>query len=176
MKNKKLEKAVIIAAAVFVVMALLFMFGRNLFSPNGNASTADSTVMAEATGTTNEIKSGIIVEQDFVCTCDSISKLGIVFTRLAYKEGFDIALELLEGNKTLASTTIKVAAVEDQHRTYIEPSSKLTGMKGKTLTIRIYPTEKVDTGLVIMMNKDADTSFRFGDKNVKGTLCFSVTE
>lgn len=176
MKNKKLEKAVIIAAAVFVVMALLFMFGRNLFNRNGDVRTADSTVMPEATGTTNEIKSGIIVEQDFVCTSDSISKLGIVFTRLAYKEGFDIVLELLEGNDVIASTTVKVAAVEDQHRTYIEPASKLNGMKGKTLTVKIYSAEKVDTGLVIMMNKDADTSFRFGGKSVKGTLCFSITE
>ena len=176
MKNKKLEKAVIIATAVFVVMALLFMFGRNLLSNKSDVRTNDSTVMPEATNTTNEIKSGIVVEQDFVCTSDSVSKLGIVFTRLAYKEGINVVLELLDGNSTLASTTVKVAAIEDQHRTYIEPSAKLNGMKDRTLTIRIYPVEKEDTGLVIMMNKDADTSFRFGDKTVKGTLCFSVTE
>ena len=62
--------------------------------------------MAEATGTTNEIKKSVVVEQDFVNTTDSISKLGIVFTRLAYKEGITVAMELLEGNTVLASTSL----------------------------------------------------------------------
>lgn len=176
MKNKKLQTAIIAVTAVFIVISLLLMFGKNLFKQRESIYNADSTVMAEATGTTNEIKKSVVVEQDFVNTTDSISKLGIVFTRLAYKEGITVTMELLEGNTVLASTSLDTAAFEDQHRTYIEPSRKLTGMKGKKLTIRIYPVDKEDTGLVIMMNKDVDSSFRFSGKTIKGTLCFSVTE
>ena len=71
---------------------------------------------------------------------------------------------------------VNAAKIEEQHRTYVEPASALTGMANKKLTIRIYPITKEDTGLVVMMNKDADSSFKFDNKTIKGTLCFSVTE
>ncbi len=176
MKNRKIEKIIIAVTAVFVLAAILLMFGGNIFSGKENVRKTDSTLMPEATGTTNEIKKSIVVEQDFINTTDTVEKVGIVFSRLAYIEGPDLAIELLEGNNVLASNTIDIGKVEDQHRTYVEPSSRLSGMKNKKLTIRIYPLEKEDTGLVIMMNKDADATFRFGNKTIKGTLCFSVNE
>ena len=176
MKNKNLTKIVIAVTAVFVIGAFLFMFGGNLFKGNGGIRKSDSTLMPEATGTTNEIKKSVIVEQDYINTTDTISSVGIVFTRLTYKDGIDIAIELLDGKTVLASNTVDIAKIEDQHRTYIEPVSQLTGMKNKRLTVRIYPVTKEDTGLVIMMNKDTDTSFTFDNKTIKGTLCFSVTE
>lgn len=176
MKNKRLEKIVIGATAVFIVLALLFMFGGTIFEGKSEIRKTDSTVMPTATGTTNEIKKAVVVEQDFINTSDSISQVGIVFNRLAYIEGVDLAMELLDGNKVLASTTVAVSKIEDQHRTYIEPSPKLTGMANKKLTIRIYPTSKEDTGLVIMVDDSAKSTFRFGNKTIKGTLCFSVTE
>ena len=176
MKNKKLEKLVIAVTAIFIIAAVLFVFGEKIFNGKTIPKT-DSTVMAEATGTTNEIKKKTVVEQDFINTTDTISKLGIVFSRLSYKEGITMCLELLDGDKILASTTLDSAQVEEQHRTYIEPATKLSGMKDKKLTFRIYAVDnEEDTGLVIMMNKDADTTFRFGGKDIKGTLCFSVTE
>ena len=49
-------------------------------------------------------------------------------------------------------------------------------MANKKLTVRIYPIQKEDTGLVIMMDGNADASFLFGGKTIKGSLCFSVTE
>ena len=173
MKNKKLEKIVIALTAVFVIAAILLMFGGNFFSNKGKT---DSTVMPTATETTNEIKKNVVIEQDFVNTTDTISKVGIVFSRLAYKEGIDLAIELLDGNTVLAGSTYNVAGIEEQHRTYVEPASKLTGMSGKKLTLRIYPADKEDTGLVVLLDGNADSTFRFGSKTIKGTLCFSVTE
>ena len=176
MKKEKLTKIVIAVTAVFVVGTLLFMFGGNIFSKGESVRGGDMTVMPEATGTTNEIKRSVVVEQDFINSTDTISKVGIVFTRLSYRQDIDLTIELLDGNTVLASTTMDITKVEDQHRTYVEASSQLSGMKGKRLTIRIHPVTKEDTGLVIMMNKDADSSFTFDNKTIKGTLCFTVTE
>ena len=176
MKNKKLEKVIIAITAVFIIVSLLLVFGGNIFKGGSSVRKTDSTVMPTATGTTNEIKKDVVIEQDYINTTDTISKVGIVFNRIAYKEGIDIAVELLNGDTILAGNTYNVASIEEQHRTYIEPTSKLTGMKNKKLTIRIYPVVKEDTGLVVMMDKDADTTFTFDNKTIKGTLCFSVTE
>ena len=178
LKNEKTKKIVIIVTAAFVVGSLLFMFGGNLFKggTGGKSRKSDSTIMPEATEITSEIKASTIVEQDFVNTTDTISKVGIVFSRYSYLEGVHLTMELLDGNTVLATTTVNVAKIEDQHRTYIEPSSVLTGMKGKTLTIKIYPTEKEDTGMKIMMARNKESSFKFGKITVDGTICFSVTE
>ena len=176
MKNKKLEKIVIAVTAVFIVISVLLVFGKNIFKGSDAIRKTDSTLMPEATETTNEIRKKVTVEQDFICTTDSISKLGIVFSRLAYADDVDLVIELLNGKEVLASKTINAGKIEDQHRTFIEPASKLTGMKNKKLTIRIYPTKEADTGLVIMMDKNAKASFRFASKTIKGTLCFAVIE
>ena len=176
MDRKKIERLIIIVTAVFVVLSLLFMFGGSIFRSSGKSRRSDSTVMPEATSTTSEIKRGAVIEQDFINTSDTISKVGIVFARNAYREGINIVIELLEGSNVLASASVDSGAIEDQHRTYVEPSAALTGMKNKQLTLRIYPDSKDDTGLMVMMSKDADSTFRFDNKTVKGTLCFSVTE
>ncbi len=176
MENRKLEKIVVIVTSVFVLVSILLVFGKNIFQNSSDIRKTDSTIMPEASGTTNEIKGSVVIEQDFINSSDSISRIGIVFNRLTYKEGIDLAMELLDGDSVLASNVYNIASLEEQHRTYIEPASKLSGMRNKKLTIRIYPVTKEDTGLVIMMNKDADASFRFGGKTIKGTLCFSVTE
>lgn len=176
MKNKKIEKIIIAVTAVFVLTAILVMFGGNIFSRKEGIRKSDSTVMPEASGTTNEIKKSVVVEQDFINTSDTIEKVGIVFSKLAYIEGSDLTIELLEGETVLAENTIDIGKIEDQHRTYVTPPARLSGMKNRKLTIRIYPAEEEDTGLVIMMNKDADATFRFGNKTIKGTLCFSVSE
>ena len=179
MKNKKLEKIIIAATAVFIIVSLLAMFGGSLFNgeKKGKSRKGDSTVMPEATEITSEIKGSTIVEQSFVNTTDTISKVGIVFSRYSYLEGVHITMELRDGNTVLASTSVNVANIEDQHRTYIEPASVLTGMKNKTLTIRIYSAEKEDTGMKIMMARTNDgSSCQCGKITVDGTLCFSVTE
>ncbi len=174
MKIPKHFKLIIGLTALFVIVSILFMFGGNLFRSKGNIRNDDSTLMVEADSTTNEIKSGIVVEEDFICSCDSISAVGIVFSRIAYVQGISMELALLEGNSVLASEIVDSGSIEEQHRTFIHCA--LSGMKGKKLTVRIAPLNEGDTGLVIMMNQKSGTSFRFGKKTVKGTLCFSVSE
>lgn len=167
---------VLVVTAAFVVLTTLLFFGRNIFNGSSDARRSDSTIMPSANDTTSEIKKGIVIEQDFINTTDSISNVAIVFSRLSYKEGIDLAIELWDGNDLLAASTYKIAQIEDQHRTYLEPSSVLSGLKNKELTLKIYPVQQEDTGLVVMMDKDMDTTFRFGNKTIKGTLCFAITE
>lgn len=176
MKNKKLTSIVIAVTAIFVVAAVLFMFGGNIFSGGSSIRKTDSTLMPEATGTTNEIKRTVVVEQSYINTTDTISKIGIVFTKAYYLEDVDLTIELLQGNNVLASTVVDVAEIEEQHRTYVEPVAQLSGMKNKKLTLRIYSTNKTDTGIQVMMADSRGSSFTFGKKEIDGTLCFSVTE
>ena len=63
-KNKKTTTIIIIVAVVFVLLGFLFMFGGNIFNGMGSSKIRknDSTVMPEATGTTEAINDGFIVE------------------------------------------------------------------------------------------------------------------
>ena len=176
MKNKKTQIVLIAFAVVFILLSVFFMFGRNIFSGKGIILNTDSTVMPEATGTTPEIKGNTVLVQNFVNTTDTISNVGIVFTRLQYKQGIDLTIELREGNTILASNSINVSKIEDQHRTYVEPAKTLSGMKGKTLSLRIYTPDKEDTGLAVMMSNKVNATFKIGNKTANGSLCFSVTE
>lgn len=169
-KNKK-TKLIIVLATLFVVAGFVFMFGNGL-----KTRKSDSTIMPEATGTTEPLNDGVIITQNFVNTTDTISSLGIVFYRITYYEDVHLIIELLDGDNILASKRIDVSKVEDYHRTFVEPSKKLTGMKDKTLTIRIYCEEVADTGLVVMMSDKVNSNYQYNGKSEKGSLCFSVNE
>ncbi len=116
MKLPKKEKIIIAAAIVFIICAVIFVFSRNMSVKFDKIRRTDSTVMPEATGTSNEIRRTTIVSQDFVNTSDTISKVGIVFVRASYMQDVHLTLELLEGDKVLASNSINVAKIEEQHR------------------------------------------------------------
>lgn len=179
MKNKKLEKILIILGIAFITGAFLFVFGRNLLNSVGNSSKIrndDTTKMPEADGISNEIRKTTVVSQDFINSTDTISKVGIVFNVAAYSEKVYLQIDLLDGETVLASTTVLASSVPDQHRTYVEPAKTLTGMKNKKLTLKMYPTTKDDTGLKIMINTKANSVYTFGTREYNGTLCFSVTE
>ncbi len=179
MKRFSREKLAIILISVFVIAAVLFMFGGNIFSGSGNNERQperDYTVMPVATGMTDEITKGVKVEQSFVSSLDSITEIGIVFGRLYYVEDVDLMIELLSGNEVLASNTYNVKDIEDQHRTFLTLPAPLKGAQNKEFRLRIYPVDKSDTGLTIMMNDSEGKVFNFDKRNVKGTLCFSITE
>ena len=97
MKLPKKEKIIIAVAIVFVIVAVIFVFGRNMSVKSDKIRRTDSTVMPEATGTSNEIRRTTIVSQDFVNTSDTISKVGIVFVRASYMQDVHLTLELVAG-------------------------------------------------------------------------------
>lgn len=177
MNKSKLTKIVIALCVLLIVGSFLFMFGGNIGNGSGiKTVTNGDMTMPEANAITDEIKKNTIVEQDFVYSPDTISEVAIVFTRKYYLEGVRVTIQLLDGNNVLASHTQNVAGIDDQHRTYLTPDKKITGVSGKTLTLKIYSEDKADTGLAIMMQENKKLSFKFGNKEIQGTLCFSVSE
>lgn len=176
MNNKKTQKIVVIAAAIFVIIGFLIMFGNGFNFGGSSIRKTDTTVMPDATAVTERISDNVMVEQTFQCTTDSIRKLGVVFSRIQYLEGPNMVIELLDGNTTLGSTVIRVELIEEQHRIFIEPNIPITGVKDKNLTLRIYGQEGKDTGLALMYAEIGGSSFKFDNKNIKGTICFYVEE
>lgn len=180
MKNDKRIRLLIVLLLVFVVGAFLFMFGGNIFNGSGsggsNKTNIDYTTVTPANGVTEEITKGVKVEQYFVCPVDTVSNVAVVFSRQYSVEDCEISIELLEGKNVLAKQTYNVKDIEDQHRTYLETGLPISGLKNKELMLRIRPVTESDTGLAIMMNDSTGGVFSFDKKNVKGTLCFSVSE
>ena len=175
---KKLDRKtiVVIVCALFVLIALFFMFQDKIGS-SGNihiVNNGDMT-MPEANGVTDEIKANTVVEQTFKYTPDTISEVAIVFTRKYYAEGVFIVVDLLDGDQVLASDRYKIEGIDDQHRTYLKPAKTITGVAGKQLKLRIYPMTQQNTGMAIMMQENNSTTFKFGNTEVKGTLCFSIS-
>ena len=176
MERRKLEKIVIIAAALFVIAGFWFMFGDRMLPKSSGSRRSDSTVMPEANSTTGVIEKGYVVEQNFVCTCRTISRIGVVFVKDEYLDGVPVTIELLQGSKTLAKNTYDVSEIAEQHRTYVIPEETLTGTSGKEYTLRIYSISDANTGIKVLINDKEDCSFRFARKSFSGSLCFSVTE
>lgn len=176
MRNRKTELIIIVLTSLFVIAGILIMFGGNLFSGLNSKIRSDVTVMPEATSVTAEIKKGTVVEQTFRCDASSISKIGIVFTKEYDAGNASVKLELYEGNDLVASNTYAVSSVPDQHRTYLIPDKPISSAKGKKYTLKICSANETDTGLKLMASYKVKSTYKFGNKDVKGTICFSVTE
>ena len=176
MEKAKLNKVLIALCTIFVIAVVLLFFGDRIFNKNNipTVSNGDMT-MPEANAVTDEITKNVVIEQKFRYAPDTISEIAIVFTRKYYQEGINIVVELLDGDTLLASDKYKIEGIDDQHRTYLKPEKVISGVANKELTLKIYPEEKKDTGMAIMMQENNKTSFMFGNKEIKGTLCFSVS-
>ncbi len=176
MEKGKREKLIVFAAAVFVLIAFGAMFGNVLFSGFRSIGSRDTSKMPEATGMSEILDSGAVLEQSFVNTTSSISQIGIVFTRAYDISGVDLTIELLQGDKTLARTTYEVSGIADQHRTFVIPNQKLKGTRGKEYVLKIYTVDGSDTGLRVLIDEKEDSSYRLGGNEYPGTICFSVTD
>ena len=169
--NKKFRNILIAVVAVLVVCSCIFMFIISPIKPRtGNRK------MPEADNQTGEITSGVVVEQRFNNITENITEVAVVFSR-AYTldEATNMYIELLDGNAVLAQTVVNADSVEGSHRTYVKPSSPISGMVGKELTLKIHTDSSAGTGLAVMYDSTDNSSFTFGSNTIKGTICFSVT-
>lgn len=175
MDKNKLRILAIVFLSLAVLITVFFMFKDKININPGSSSKAGSVEMIEANAVTDEITKDIVVFQKFKNTNNSITKVAVVFNRLYDLDNVNIAIELQDGGKTILKKTISVEDIQDQHRTYLEADSPITGLAGKELTLRVYPVTNSDTGLALMYNNSTGLEFKFGTKTVKGTICFSVT-
>ena len=131
--------------------------------------------MPDATAVTDEITVGKIVTQDFVNEIEYIEKMEIVFTKFYRDASGIISVSLYDGNTPLVRTTMDLYDVPEQSRVYLIPEEPIEGMKGKTLTIKIYTTAKPNHGVAVMMRTDSPYHINMNGKDVDGTLCFSLS-
>lgn len=170
MNNKKRNTVIAIVAAIIVGILVFLLFMNPIRTKKGNRE------MPKATSETDEITNLIIVEQKFINVTEDINEIAIVFSRhYDLGEDVDMIIELLDDNKVLASKSINCDDIQGNHRTYINPDKIISGYFGKELTLKIYTESSAGTGLSIMMNEEEDSSFMFGNKSIKGSLCFSIT-
>ena len=170
--SKKTRNILLGIVAALVVVSCIFMF---IISPlnikKGNRE------MPDATSETEEITSGVVVEQKFKNITEDIQEIAIVFSRhYDLGEDVDMVIELSDGSNVLAASKVNCDDIQSGHRTFIKPTNVISGYVGKELTLKIYTTSTAGTGLAIMMNSDdSNSSFTFGNNIIKGTLCFSIT-
>lgn len=176
--NSKFKKILIIAAALLAIASCVFMFMISPIKSSKNISEPQNIEMLAANGTTDELVKELVVEQDFINTVENINEVAVVFSRIYFLDEQDadntVAIELLNGNNVLASTIIKSNDIPDQHRVYLYPSSPISGLLGKELTLKIYENSNCDTGVSLMINTDSNEKIRFGNKKIDGSICFSV--
>lgn len=154
------------------------MFTISPIKKTENVSEISNRELPAANATTDELTKGLVVCEDFINTTDNINEIAVVFTRLYFLDEKDasntLAIELLDGNKVLASGSFITNDIPDQHRVYVYPTSPITGMVGKELTLKVYDNSGCDTGVSLMIDNTSTSSFKFGNKTQNGTICFSI--
>ncbi len=175
MEKNKVRIIAIVFLSLAVLIAVFFMFKDKININLVSSSKSGSVEMIDANAVSEEITKDVVVFQKFKNTNNKIKKIAVVFNKLYDPGNVNIAIELLDGGKTVLKKTISVNEIHDQHRTYMEAESAITGLAGKELTLRVYPVTNSDTGLALMYNNSTGSEFKFGTKTVKGTICFSVT-
>ena len=175
---KKIDKKtmmIIGALLVFVLGATILVFSDKIGTPSSSGSAKGGSEMIEANAVSDEITKGIVVSQTFKCTEDSVNRVALVFNKLYSLENMYITVELLDGNTVILKQDINVQDIPDQHRVYAEGST-VSGLKGKELTLKIYPASDSDTGVALMVNDSVKSTYNFGSKKMSGSICFSVSE
>lgn len=176
MNKNKVRILEIVFLSLAILIAVGFMFKDKFNTNPGSTSNTGSSEMLEANAVSEEITKDVVVFQKFTNKNKSIKKVALVFNKLYSPNNVNIAIELIDNNnKTVIKKIVSVDSIKDQHRTYLEADTPITGLAGKELTIRVYPVSNSDTGLALMYNDSTGSEFKFGSKNVKGTICFSVT-
>ena len=175
MKIGKKEKIVIGITAVFVLLSFFLMFKDNLFSGLDTNKRKDPSMMPDATGMSEEIGKNDVIEQSFISDLSSISEVGIVFEH-EYVGSGQIAIELLENRTVIASDTYLSSSIKDQHRTFLKVEPAISDCLNKEYKLRISSISSEDTGLKVLISDRNDSVFRYNNKAVSGTLCFSISE
>lgn len=177
--NRKVRNILIAVTLLLVIGSCVFMLIISPISKTEKVDEIGNMEMITANTTTDELTRGVVVEQKFINRTDNIKEIAVVFTRIYYLEEADanteVAIELCNGASVLCSTNVLANDIPDQHRIYINSDSPISGMVGKELTLKIYVKQDCDSGVSIMANDDVNSTYKFGNKKMSGSICFSIT-
>lgn len=174
MDIKRRDLITIAIPTIFVFVGFWLVFGRNPIFEKKYARDVDSTIMPEATEVTSNIGIQGVVEQNFICSSDTLSSLAVVFSRNSYVDGATLVVELSDGYQILGSIVVDANKIESQHRTYVYPEQQISGLLNKNLILKIYSVNGIDSGLAIMYNDTIPSKFRFGNSYIDGSICFVI--
>lgn len=173
MENKKLEKAIIIGAALFILLTVWSVFRGNRETARKNALYREMPV---ADGVSGELAHGISLIETFDNSVERIENIAVVFTKFYREAHGKLTFALLDGNEVLYYTTMDTEDIPEQHRVFFTPDQPLEGMAGKKLKMIVYAyCEDYDgVGLMLKTEDVRDSRIKFGEAEFDGTLCFSL--
>ena len=173
MTNKNLRNVFTIAFASYLIFIVLFYFlcGEQLYY----RPSAGNVEMPDADMVTEEITSGKVVSQDIDCNIDIVEDMAFVFTKFYREADGLLVIFLYDGDTELARRVIRLEDVPEQSRVFMNFKEPLRDMKGKTITIKIYSSAKVNQGVAAMMRYNWPGSVTVGKETLNGSLCFSMS-
>ena len=174
MKNKKLEKVIIVVAAVFMLAAVWLVFHGN----SGSSSRKNTLVreMPVADSASEELNHGISLIDTFDNSVETIENIAVVFTKFYREAHGKVTFALLGGNEILYYETMDAEEIPEQHRVFFTPEKPLENMAGKKLTMIIYAYCENYEGVGLMMKTEdvRDSQIKYGETEFDGTVCFSI--
>ena len=176
MTKEKLRKLFILLISIFTAFVVMFYFLAEDQLKYKNS--IGNIIMPSGEYVTDEIGKDIKISQTFTNNIDRIEKLTVVFTKYYKENGGHVVIELVEDNTVLMRKRVNIEEIKDQRDYDIVFENPITNLKGKQLTLNVYPEEENDLGVALMINKDETSNGSFvviGNKVVEGRLCFSVT-
>ena len=173
MKNKKLEKAVIIGAVVFILLTVWFVFRGNSEAARKNSLYREMPV---ADGVSGELSHGISLIETFDNSVETIDNIAVVFTKFYRDAHGTLTFALLDGNQVLYYTTMDAQEIPEQHRVFFTPETPLENMAGKKLKMIVYAYCEDNDGVGLMLKTEdvGDSQIKYGNSEFDGTLCFSL--
>lgn len=174
MNNKKIRNIFIVVFCAFCIFTVIFNF---LVGEQISYKESTKNIIAkDATTISQEIIKDVEIKQDFINKLDKIDSVAIIaHTYWRETNSGTLTLELYDGNYLLAVQNYKVSEIRDQHRTYLEFSSPLSDLNGKTLTLKIKSTSEEGEGICLMSYSDNDLGNCYvNDVLQEGSICIAT--
>ena len=173
LNKKTIKRIFIITELIFAVLvgAFYFLAGDQLVYK----STTHPIDLQEADSVSDELISGTVISQDFVCEMDKIEQVSVVFTKFYRDARGTVSIELRDGDRLLFKQDVAMDDIPEQQRLFLRIVRPIKNQKGKTLRILISADSLEGSAAAVMMNQEqGDSRIHMNDRTVKGTLCFSV--
>ncbi|MBQ6559505.1 MAG: ABC transporter permease [Erysipelotrichaceae bacterium] len=171
--KKTIKRLFLITELIFMVMvgAFYFLAGDQLVYK----STVHPIDLQDADSVSDELISGRVISQDFVCEMDKIEQIGIVFTKFYKEAKGTVTIELREDASLLFKQVFDMDDIPEQQRLFLRIVRPIRNQRGKTVTMRIYGDSQEGSAAAVMMNQGlSDGTILVDGRSVKGSLCFSV--
>lgn len=180
-KKLTLRKICLFGFLLFILLGILwYAIAREQFWYRVNVTDTLSP-----SGNVGELIAGDMVEQSFSIENESLERIALLFQTYGRTNTGSLDLSIYDGEQLLYETSLDVSTLEDNTYTSISPA--LTGVAGKTLTLRVSSKdgvsgnavtlatgENVNTGRVSVA-VDGLVAARKDGAGLNGSMCLELT-